>query len=94
MSHSVRVMIVEDHEDAGLMLQRILKHKGFEPLWVKDGLEAYEKAPAFQPKIVISDIGLPVMDRFELATRLRALPRLSFGGLNSATDRQVGPAWG
>ena len=42
-----------------------------------DGIEALDAARAFRPDVVLLDIGLPGMDGFEVARRLRAMPELS-----------------
>ncbi|HUY89466.1 MAG TPA: ATP-binding protein [Pirellulales bacterium] len=68
------VLLVEDNRDAAHALQLLLKHLGYVVRAVHDGVEALEVAAQFRPRIVLLDIGLPGMDGYEVARRLRAQP--------------------
>ena len=72
-----RVLIVDDNEDAAMMLSEMMSAFGFVTRYVHDGLTALRVAEEFDPDIALLDIGLPVMDGFELARRFRAHPTLS-----------------
>ena len=67
-----RVMVVDDNRDAADMLAVGLTATGYEVQVAHDGLAALSLAEAFQPDAALLDLGLPVMDGFELARRLRA----------------------
>ncbi len=67
-----RVLVVDDNVDAAHMLHELLAHLGHEAAVAHDGAAALAVAGAFQPDIAVLDIGLPVMDGYELARRLRA----------------------
>jgi signal transduction histidine kinase len=67
-----RILLVDDNDDAATMLAEILMTAGHEVRTAGDGPAALEAAASFQPDIAILDIGLPAMDGYELATRLRA----------------------
>lgn len=72
-----RVLIVDDNEDGAEMLAIILSQKGYDTRVAHDALRALEIAAVFAPRIAFIDIGLPVMDGYELAERLRAMPALN-----------------
>ncbi len=70
-----RILVVDDNEDAAEMLREVLGAYGNEVLVAHDGPEALTSAPGFDPDVAILDIGLPVMDGYELARRLHATLR-------------------
>jgi CheY-like chemotaxis protein len=65
------VLVVDDNEDAASTLQLLVKSDGHETMVVHDGIEALRAAPDFKPDIVLLDIGLPGIDGYEVARRLR-----------------------
>jgi PAS domain S-box-containing protein len=67
-----RVLVVDDNVDAGQSLAEILRELGFEVQLAHDGPAALEVVAGFRPDICLLDLGLPVMDGYELARRLRA----------------------
>ncbi len=71
-----RVLIVDDNEDAANSLALILKLSGHETAPVYSAPEALERAAAFKPDVVLLDIGLPGMDGYEVAQKMRELPGL------------------
>ena len=71
---SRRVMVVDDNPDAAESAAALLTLGGHEVRVAFDGIEALETARHFRPEVMIIDIGLPRMDGYELAMRLRALP--------------------
>jgi CheY-like chemotaxis protein len=70
-----RVLVVEDNPDAGATLCDFLELSGFEVALACTGRAGVEAAREFHPEVVLCDIGLPEMDGFEVATRLRRDPR-------------------
>jgi PAS domain S-box-containing protein len=68
-----RVLIVDDNADAADTLEMLLRSLGYETRVVHDGAAALELAPAFRPDVVLLDIGMPGLDGYEVARRLRAL---------------------
>jgi two-component system CheB/CheR fusion protein len=70
-SPAPRVLLVEDNPDAALGLRLLLKHLGYVVQAVHDGPAALAAAPEFHPQIVLLDIGLPGMDGYEVARRMR-----------------------
>ncbi|HWM66178.1 MAG: hypothetical protein QOI59_5923 [Gammaproteobacteria bacterium] len=71
-----RVLIVDDNEDAANSLAMILKLGGHETASVYSAVEALQRAAVFRPDVVLLDIGLPGMDGYEVAQKMRELPGL------------------
>ena len=69
-----RVLIVEDNDDARETLGHLLRFAGHEVYEVGNGLAALEAAREFDPDAVLVDVGLPGLDGYEVARRLRARP--------------------
>jgi CheY-like chemotaxis protein len=68
-----RVLVVDDNVDAAEMLAELLRASGYAASVAHDGPVALELARNSPPDIVLIDIGLPVMDGYELARRLRGM---------------------
>lgn len=89
-----RVLVVEDNPDGLETLMALLAMLGHEVEGAADGAEAIERAASFQPDVVLLDLGLPVMDGFEVARRLRQDARTAgvviaaLTGWGSEGDRQ------
>jgi signal transduction histidine kinase len=69
-----RILLVEDHLDAAHGLRKILELWGHEVRLAYRGPEALELVPELDPEVVLLDLGLPEMDGYEVARRLRRLP--------------------
>jgi two-component system CheB/CheR fusion protein len=69
-----RVLVVDDSRDSADSLGILLRHLGAETQVVYDGIAALEALRSFQPSVVFLDIGMPGMDGYETARRLRATP--------------------
>jgi len=86
--------VVEDNVDTAEMLTSLLEMLGHEVRAARDGPEALDLAPVFRPQIVLLDIGLPGLDGYEVARRLRAQPGgrdlllIALTGYGSAQDRE------
>jgi len=72
MTKSVRVLIVDDHEDAALTLALLLQLRGCEVRCAHTGPDGVALARAFHPEVLVLDLGLPGFDGYELARILRA----------------------
>ncbi|NVB84808.1 MAG: response regulator [Kofleriaceae bacterium] len=66
-----RVLLVEDNDDTARALKNALEQLGYKVALAHDGPVALNVARTFEPDVVLLDIGLPVMDGWELARRLR-----------------------
>jgi signal transduction histidine kinase/ActR/RegA family two-component response regulator len=70
-----RVLLVDDNADAADMLGELLRDAGHDVCIAADGPAALAALDSFVPEVALLDIGLPGMDGYELAGRLRADPR-------------------
>jgi signal transduction histidine kinase/CheY-like chemotaxis protein len=68
---SRRVLIVEDHADERAMLRRLLESSGHEVHEAEDGQTAVRIAERVRPEIVLVDIGVPLLDGWEVAREIR-----------------------
>jgi PAS domain S-box-containing protein len=67
-----RVLVVDDNADAADSLAMLLAMLGHETAAAYSGRDALERAGTFRPHLVLLDIGLPEMDGYEVAQRMRA----------------------
>ncbi len=70
-AHSQRILIVDDNEDAAVSLAALLSALGYETHTALDGETALASVDSFRPDVVLLDIGLPDLDGYEVALRLR-----------------------
>jgi len=70
-----RVLVVDDNADAAETIAVFLRMEGHEVKSVGDGYEAIASAQVFAPHVIILDIGLPGMDGYQVARRLREAPQ-------------------
>ena len=91
-----RILVVEDNADVAETTAAMLALSGHEVRTVHDGVEALSMVEAFAPDVVLLDIGLPRMDGYEVARRLRQLPAtrdtllVALTGYGQASDRLRG----
>jgi CheY-like chemotaxis protein len=67
-----RVLVVDDNRDAATSLAMMLTLMGNETRTAHDGLEALEAAPSFLPELILLDLGMPRLNGFDTARRIRA----------------------
>jgi signal transduction histidine kinase len=67
-----RVLVVDDNADAADTLADLLMDEGHDVRIAHDGLTALREAASFRPRVVFLDLGLPGMDGYEVARRIRA----------------------
>lgn len=97
---ALKILVVDDNEDGATMVAAVLNAKGYQTRIAHDAPAALRIAAEFAPAIAFLDIGLPVMDGYELATRLRELPGLAriqliaLTGYGQESDRQKTSAAG
>ena len=72
-----RVLVVDDNEPSAMTLTWAMELYGYEVRTCFDGKAAIEVADQFKPEVVLLDIGMPVMDGFEVCRQLRSNPDLS-----------------
>jgi signal transduction histidine kinase/CheY-like chemotaxis protein len=69
-----RVLVVDDNQDATETLQTLLESLGAEVAAAGNGRDALALFERFEPDAVLLDIGMPGMDGYEVARRIRAMP--------------------
>ena len=74
IGHALRVMVVDDNHDICATLAILLRYYGHEVAVFHSGKELLKALPAFGPNAVILDIGMPEMNGYELARRIREKP--------------------
>lgn len=72
--NAARVLVVDDNRDGAQSLALMLDLEGHEVRTASDGLQALEIAEEFHPNVVLLDIGMPGIDGYETARRLRRRP--------------------
>jgi len=97
---SGRVLIVDDNADAAETTAALLRFEGLEARIAGDGVSALAEQEQWRPAVAILDIGLPVMDGYELARRMRQaqgadpLRLIALTGYGSPSDRARAAAAG
>jgi two-component system CheB/CheR fusion protein len=69
-----RILVVDDNKDSAETLAMLLQLDGNDICIAHDGLEAVKEAEAFRPEFVLLDIGLPKLNGYEVARRIRRQP--------------------
>jgi len=88
-----KVLVVEDNKDSREMFCEMLEREGYACRSADDGLAALAAIDEFQPHVAILDIGLPSIDGFEVARRVRSDPKngamrlIALTGYGRASDR-------
>ncbi len=72
--HKLRVVVVDDNKDAAESMAMLLGLWGHEVMCAHDGPKALEISTSYRPQVIFLDIGLPGMDGYEVAGRLRQRP--------------------
>lgn len=89
-----KIMVVDDNEDAAELLAAVLESLGNETRVAHDAHRALAIVEEFQPDLAVLDIGLPVMDGYELARQLRQITSLrdvrliALTGYGQASDKE------
>jgi signal transduction histidine kinase/CheY-like chemotaxis protein len=97
---SLRLMVVDDNEDSARTIAMLLTAHGHHATIEYDSLAALTRAATEKPRVMLIDIGLPGMDGYELARRLRALPEtrravlVALSGYGQQRDRELSEAAG
>ncbi|WP_425618410.1 ATP-binding protein [Anatilimnocola sp. NA78] len=88
------VLIVEDNQDSARTLRLLLERFGHDVQLAFDGQQGVWAAQQHLPAVVLCDIGLPIMDGFEVARKLRSMPEtkatrlIAVTGYGREEDRQ------
>ena len=93
-SGALRILVVDDNKDSAESLCMFLSLSGHKVKMVHQGMEAIETAFAYRPDVIVLDIGLPDIDGYNVATRLRQQPGfaqvllIALTGYGQEEDRQ------
>ena len=94
MPGDCRVLVVDDNADALRTIALMLESLGHETCTAKDGLEALKIAEKSRPEVILMDLGMPVLNGYETAKRLREMPwgkdihLIALTGWGQEKDRQ------
>lgn len=69
----LRILVVDDDEDLAHLLAKVLVTRNYEVRTARDSLSAIRAATEFSPDVALMDIGLPMMDGYELAREMRRI---------------------
>jgi len=69
-----RILVVDDNVDAAIMLERLLQLNGRQTRVAHNGIEAVDLAEQFRPHMILLDIGLPLLNGYEVCRRIRSEP--------------------
>jgi PAS domain S-box-containing protein len=92
-TNPLRVLVVDDNRDAAESLAKLMQMSGHEVRTLSNGAAAVANAASFRPHVVLLDIGMPGMNGYEVAQRLRELPEadsmylIAMTGYGSEEDR-------
>ena len=80
----IRVLVVDDHEDSRDFVRRVLEEREAEVITAASAAHAFELIRTAPPDVLVSDLGMPDEDGFELVRRVRALGEEQGGALPAA----------
>ncbi len=89
-----RVLVIDDNRDAADSITALLQVAGHQVRVAYDALDALDQAPAFAPEVVLLDLGMPKLDGFETARRIRqerwgcSVLLVALTGWGQAQDRE------
>jgi CheY-like chemotaxis protein len=69
-----RILVVDDNRDSAASLAKLLELMGNQTRTANDGLEALELVRVFEPDVVLLDIGMPKLNGYDTARRIRQQP--------------------
>jgi CheY-like chemotaxis protein len=91
-----RILVVDDMADTRDLVAEVLQTYGAEVITVESGAAALQALESFHPDVLVSDIGMPDMDGYELIERIRArgctsedLPALALTAFASPADKDA-----
>jgi len=71
---SGRILLVDDVNTNAFFIEKALVPRGYTVAIARNGLEAVELTPTFNPDLILMDMHMPVMDGFQATTKIRTLP--------------------
>ena len=86
------VLVIEDEQSARKLYAGMLQEEGFNVAEAHNGLQAVEKAAELLPEVIVTDLGLPGIDGFEVCRRIHSDDRTKHIPLVAITGRYVSEA--
>ena len=92
-SDDVTVMVVDDSDDIRELMCRLLRGKGYRVVEAVNGKEAVELASRIHPRLILMDLGMPVLDGYEATRQIhgrrktRDVPVVAVSGFCDALNR-------
>jgi PAS domain S-box-containing protein len=88
-----RVLVVDDLRGIRITMSTLIERLGHQVMVAGDGASAFELIDSFQPEVIFSDISMPIMDGFELASKVRSkygsnIFLVAMTGFGAPGDRQ------
>jgi DNA-binding response OmpR family regulator len=77
MTHTPRILVVDDDQPILLLMKSILKEFGFEPIVASTGSDALRQAAADAPELILLDMTMPEMSGAEFIQKLRSEPAMA-----------------
>ena len=68
----LRILVADDNPDSASSLSLLLSILGYDTCMANDGIEAFEAAVEYRPDVALLDLGMPRLNGYDLARRLRA----------------------
>ena len=94
MTAARKILIIDDNRDAADLLRELVSIHGHEAVVAYDGQQGLAAAESVQPEVAFVDLGMPGMDGYELARRLRqnpggdAIQLIAMTGWGQPADRE------
>ena len=94
-NRALRVLVVDDNVDTVLGFSLLLKAQGHDVRTAYNGPDAVKTAAEFHPQVIMLDIGLPVLNGYEVAKQIRAQPEgekimlIALTGYGQDSDRRT-----
>jgi adenylate cyclase len=82
-------LVIDDDPDVRELVSRTLRREGWRVETASNAIEALQKVEAERPEVILLDLGLPVIDGFEILARLRAMPTWTELPIVVLTGREV-----
>ena len=80
----LRVLVVDDEQDARVLIQTVLERQGAEVFTARSTREALDAFETFKPDVLVSDIGMPDEDGYDLIRHVRSRSHTQGGGIPAA----------
>jgi CheY-like chemotaxis protein len=77
MTHTKKILVVEDDEVTRELMRLALEHRGYAVMTAEDGIAGYDQAFASRPDLIVTDIQMPSADGVHMVRRVRDTPEIA-----------------